>query len=84
MSTSIFNDSMTNPGNFHDITSAGLGLQSLGVGTVTGPQFDYHAGRQGSLTQSQQLELLNVLETDGLGDIDAFLNGNAMPDSRYY
>lgn len=84
MSTSIFSDTMANTGQYNDMTNSALGLQSLGVGTVTGPQFDYNTGRQGSLTQSQQMELMNVLETDGLGEIDAFLNGNTMPNSRWY
>lgn len=82
MSTSIFNDSMTNPGGFTDM--AALGLQNPGMGTTFRPQFDYNQGRQGSLTQSQQLELMNVLETEGVGDIDAFLNGSTLPSSRWY
>lgn len=30
--------------------------------------------RQGSLSQEQQMELMDVLETEGMGDIDTFLN----------
>ena len=33
--------------------------------------------RHGSLSQSQQLELMNVLETEGVGDINAFLNAGS-------
>ena len=59
--------SSNNMDNF--ATGAGLGLQNLG-----GAQMVYNQGRQGSLTQSQQVELLDLLEKDGLGDMDAFLN----------
>lgn len=71
------------PAPFGEMSGAGLGLQSFGVGGMTGPAFDYNFGRQGSLTQSQQLELMNVLETEGLGDIDAFLN-DGMDGARWY
>lgn len=30
--------------------------------------------RQGSLSQSQQIELMGVLENEGMTDIDAYLN----------
>ncbi|KAK3688038.1 fungal-specific transcription factor domain-containing protein [Podospora appendiculata] len=48
---------------------------------ANGDGYDEHSqypfssqGRQGSLTQEQQLELMNVLETEGMHEIDAFLN----------
>lgn len=84
MSNSFFNDAMSNSGNYGDMSGAGLGLQNPGVGPMGAPQFDYGFARQGSLTQSQQLELMNVLETEGLGDIDAFLNTGVVPNSRWY
>lgn len=84
MSNNYFNGNMAGPGDFGDMSGAGLGLQHFGVGPMGGPSFDYNPGRQGSLTQSQQMELMNVLETEGVGDIDAFLNGNAMEGARWY
>ncbi|KAF4949614.1 hypothetical protein FSARC_13434 [Fusarium sarcochroum] len=84
MSNSFFNDSMANPNGYGDMSGAGLGLQNIQGGNAPAPQFDYGFARQGSLTQSQQLELMNVLETEGMGDIDAFLNGGPLPNSRWY
>ncbi|KAF4461339.1 purine utilization positive regulator [Fusarium albosuccineum] len=84
MSNSFFNDAMANPGNFGDISGAGLGLQNLSGGNAAPAQLDYGFARQGSLTQSQQLELMNVLETEGMTDIDAFLNGGAVSNNRWY
>ncbi|RBR08201.1 uncharacterized protein FIESC28_10393 [Fusarium coffeatum] len=84
MSNSFFNDSLANPGNFGDMSNSGLGLQNVPGGNAPIPQFDYGFARHGSLTQSQQLELMTVLETEGMSDIDAFLNGGAMPNNRWY
>jgi hypothetical protein len=84
MSNSFFNDSMANPGNYGDMSGSGLGLQNIQGGNAPPPQFDYGFARQGSLTQSQQLELMNVLETEGMGDIDAFLNGGNISNNRWY
>ncbi|KAF5025014.1 hypothetical protein F66182_2882 [Fusarium sp. NRRL 66182] len=84
MSNSFFNDSMANHGNYGDLSGAGLGLQNIEGDNIQAPQFDYGFARQGSLTQSQQLELMNVLETEGMGDIDAFLNGGPVPNNRWY
>ncbi|KAG5936227.1 hypothetical protein E4U53_000264 [Claviceps sorghi] len=39
--------------------------------------YGFLTNRQGSLSHSQQIELMNVLETEGVGDIDAFLNGSS-------
>lgn len=84
MSGTFFNDAM--PNNFAESPGAGLGLQNVGAGLESGSPFSYvPPGRQGSLTHSQQMELMNVLETEGVGDIDAFLNaGNNMADARWY
>ncbi|KAJ4271929.1 hypothetical protein NW762_000638 [Fusarium torreyae] len=84
MSNSFFNDAMANPNGYGDMSGAGLGLQNIQSGNAPAPQFDYGFARQGSLTQSQQLELMNVLETEGMGDIDAFLNGGPLPNNRWY
>jgi hypothetical protein len=62
-----FND-MTGGASFAD-PSSGNGLQSFDAFS----HLNYPTGRQGSLTQSQQTELMTVLETQGMGDIDAFL-----------
>lgn len=37
------------------------------------PGFGFHAQRHGSLTADQQMELMNMLETDGVGEINNFL-----------
>jgi hypothetical protein len=39
--------------------------------------YDNHM-RQGSLSQEQQIELMETLETDGLNEIDNFINLNSM------
>ncbi|KAF7559542.1 hypothetical protein G7046_g4623 [Stylonectria norvegica] len=80
--SALFNDSM-GQGTYGDMSSAGLGLQNLGAGAVANQHYDFNAGRQGSLTQSQQMELMNVLETEGMTDIDAFLSSSAVPSSRW-
>ncbi|PWI66652.1 hypothetical protein PCL_04790 [Purpureocillium lilacinum] len=84
MSGGFFNDAM--PNNFAESAGTGLGLQGMGVGFDTMSPFSYvPPGRQGSLTQSQQMELMNTLETEGMGDIDAFLSPSAnMADTRWY
>lgn len=85
MSNSFFNDGMAAmSGNYADMTGAGLGLQNLAVNSMAPPPPDFNWARQGSLTQSQQVELMNVLETEGMTDIDAFLSGTAMPNTRWY
>ncbi|RDA94486.1 hypothetical protein CP533_2301 [Ophiocordyceps camponoti-saundersi (nom. inval.)] len=75
----FFNDAMSNP--FSDTGPVtGLGLQNVGFD----PSF-FPPSRQGSLTHEQQEELMKVLETDGAGDIEAFLNaGNGIPDGEWY
>lgn len=93
MSGSFFNDAM--PNNFADTAPTGLGLQNVGMDLNAAGPFSFTsssspsslipAGRQGSLTQEQQLELMNVLETEGAGDIDNFLNAsNNMVDVTWY
>lgn len=84
MGTPLYGDVMNSPNVFNDLSVAGLGLQNVGPGPG-GPAFAQSAGRQGSLTHTQQLELMNVLETEGISDIDAFLNGGSMPaGARWY
>lgn len=46
-----------------------------------GPQMNYSTDRQNSLSQEQQMELMNSLETEGLNEIDAFLNMGAADGS---
>jgi hypothetical protein len=84
MSSNFFNDAM--PNNFAETPTAGLGgLQNMAAGFDAPSQYGFYPGRQGSLTHSQQLELMNALETEGIGDIDAFLNaGNNLADVRWY
>ena len=87
MSSNFFNDPM--PGGFGDAAGgASMGMHGNNMATgmdPSGQQFSFLPGRQGSLTQSQQVELMNTLETDGMGDIDAFLNANSnMADVQWY
>ena len=64
-----------NPGGF-----GGPGMPPTADGLQLGEGFGYGAGmpldpqRQGSLSQEQQMELMDVLETEGMGDIDTFLS----------
>lgn len=84
MSNNYFNDAM--PNNFAETPTGSLGgLQSMGTGFDGAGQYTFLPGRQGSLSHSQQLELMNALETEGVDDIDAFLNaGHNMTDVRWY
>ncbi|PHH67553.1 hypothetical protein CDD82_1367 [Ophiocordyceps australis] len=82
VSGSFFNDAM--PNTFAESPVTGLGLHHMSAGLDAMAPMSLH-GRQGSLTHSQQLELMNALETEGVGDIDAFLNaGNEMVDATWY
>lgn len=72
--------------NNNDFASM-FGGQDTGM---TGMQYAFpNPGRQGSLSQQQQSELMDVLETEGLGEIDAFLqapvglSGNGMDGIRW-
>jgi hypothetical protein len=38
--------------------------------------YQFPQERQGSLSQEQQLELMDVLETEGMSDINSFLSHN--------
>ncbi|KAL2177059.1 fungal-specific transcription factor domain-containing protein [Thermothelomyces heterothallicus CBS 202.75] len=54
---------------------AGMGLGPGGPGLGGGEYYDsFLIGRHGSLSQEQQLELMDMLETEGKSDIDSFLN----------
>lgn len=70
-------------GSFGDVSLGDLGapITSAGVGP---PQMDPVMVRQGSLTQTQQLELMNMLETDGMGDIDSMLNAGNMTGGKWF
>ncbi|OAA65541.1 c6 zinc finger domain containing protein [Niveomyces insectorum RCEF 264] len=69
--------------NSNQAFSFGMGGGLVGSGTGAGGEADpfglVNSGRpdperQGSLSQEQQLELMDVLETEGMGEIDTFLN----------
>ena len=77
---------MQPPDLFNDpaatFTTFGLGGADPGQVPTSPFGFSSSIGRHGSLSQEQQMELLNVLETDGMGEMDSFLNmnmGNAGP-----
>ncbi|EPE10570.1 fungal specific transcription factor domain-containing protein [Ophiostoma piceae UAMH 11346] len=73
--TSVGASGYSNPGGF-----GGPGMPPTTDGIQLGEGFGYGAGmplnpqRHGSLSQEQQMELMDVLETEGMGDIDTFLN----------
>ncbi|KAF6835714.1 fungal specific transcription factor domain-containing protein [Colletotrichum plurivorum] len=67
MSNSFFGDSLQMNG--FNAQNAGLGLDQFGA-----QPFNWSQERQGSLSQQQQMELMNVLENEGMSDIDALLN----------
>lgn len=48
--------------------------------------YGYMPGRHGSLSQSQQLELMNVFEREGVSELDAMLNSanNISVDTSWY
>ncbi|KAK1983611.1 fungal-specific transcription factor [Colletotrichum cereale] len=57
--------------------SSGMGLDHFG-----GHSFNWSQERQGSLSQQQQIELMNALENEGMSDIDALLMGmNGHPNA---
>ncbi|KAG5977518.1 hypothetical protein E4U55_006729 [Claviceps digitariae] len=82
MGNNFFNND-TLPNTFAETPASVGGLQSMAAG-FNGhghghghDPYGFLSYRQGSLSQSQQIELMNVLETEGIGDIDAFLNGGS-------
>ncbi|GAO18095.1 hypothetical protein UVI_02020250 [Ustilaginoidea virens] len=84
-STSFFNGAL--PNGFAATPAAAHlgGLQNLATGFDVQAHYGFLPGRQGSLTQSQQVELMNALETEGVGDIDAFLSAtHSMADVRWF
>ncbi|KAG6112417.1 hypothetical protein E4U13_004298 [Claviceps humidiphila] len=89
MGNSFFNNDAM-PNTFAESPMASLGdLQSMNGGfnahAHPNAPYGFFPNRQGSLSQSQQVELMNVLETEGVGDIDAFLNaGNNMTGVQWY
>lgn len=81
----LFNtDGLVGNNLIDDIPRTGMGFTNPGLDA--GPPYGYPPARHGSLSQSQQLELMNVLETEGINEIDAILNsGNSgTNDSRWY
>lgn len=84
MGSTFYND-LSGMNTFGDLSGAGLGLQNMTTSNSSNQQFDRPLGRQGSLTHTQQAELMNVLETEGVSDIDAFLKaGNMQDTTRWY
>lgn len=86
MSNNFFNEAMSGAGGFGEVPRTGMNMGNMNMRQDMGPPYGFNQARQGSLTQSQQLELMNMLETEGMGDLDNFLNtGNAMTaDGRWY
>lgn len=69
----FFHDVQMN--GFGNVQGAGLGLgQFNNMGSFSGQLAGWNPERQDSLTQEQQIELMNVLEQEGLGEIDALLS----------
>lgn len=86
MGNSFFNEAMQGGNHFNDGHGPGLGLQNIAASIeASGAPYGYLPGRQGSLSHSQQIELMNVLETEGVGDMEAFLSANVnMGENRWY
>lgn len=93
MSNSFFSDdALSVDSSAAAFSSAGqqnaamAGMPTMASPADSMPPYGYVPGRQGSLTHSQQLELMNVLETEGAGDIDAFMNAanNMVIDGTWY
>ena len=63
-------------GSYGNVPGANVayGLGQFGFVPFGGQQMGYNSERQNSLSQEQQMELMNALETEGMGEIDAFLN----------
>lgn len=79
---SFFNDAMPTFGDGGP--GSGLAMPTMPPG-MDASQFSFLSGRQGSLSQSQQTELMTILENEGLGDMDAYLQGQPpMPDGQWY
>lgn len=60
-------------GNAAPTSVPGGGPNGFGGPQGMPPGFGFHAQRHGSLTADQQMELMNMLETDGVGEINNFL-----------
>lgn len=58
----------------HNFVVAQLPQGDFGANGPPGTNYSFLPERQGSLSHQQQMELMNVLENEGLGDIDTFLN----------
>lgn len=91
VSNAAFSGLMGGGGNYEGNapTSAPGGPNGFGGGggpSGMPPGFGFAAQRHGSLTADQQMELMNMLETDGVGEINNFLgadmNGMGGPDGN--
>lgn len=80
-----FNEAMAGMSGFGGSPGPGLGLHNITAQLEAGGmQFNYSPGRQGSLSQSQQLELMEDLEKDGVSAMDAYLQDNPMNGRGWY
>lgn len=66
-------------GNFWGDSSSVNGLADIGMGNMPLSN-GLPPDRQGSLSQQQQIELMDVLENEGMTDIDTYLNMGMFPD----
>ncbi|PKK51350.1 hypothetical protein CI102_3326 [Trichoderma harzianum] len=80
-----FNEAMAGMSGFGGSPGPGLGLHNITAQLEAGGmQFGYSPGRQGSLSQSQQMELMEDLEKDGVSAMDAYLQDNPMNGRGWY
>ncbi|KAM0253298.1 hypothetical protein ACHAQJ_007352 [Trichoderma viride] len=80
-----FNEAMAGMSGFGGSPGPGLGLHNITAQLeASGMQFGYSPGRQGSLSQSQQLELMEDLEKDGVSAMDAYLQDTPMNGRGWY
>jgi hypothetical protein len=84
-SSGYFNEAMAGISGFGGAPGPGLGLHNITAQLEAGGmQFGYPPARQGSLSQSQQMELMEDLEKDGVSAMDAYLQDNQMNDRGWY
>ncbi|KOS16665.1 Positive regulator of purine utilization [Escovopsis weberi] len=79
----VFNDAMMN--GFNDVPAPPFGFQHITAELgAQGDGLDFFRGRPGSLSHSQQLELMNTLETEGIEKVNAYLNSDTKVDPQWW
>ncbi|KAJ4165638.1 hypothetical protein LMH87_007262 [Akanthomyces muscarius] len=93
MSSSFLDEALSVDSNVVAFSPTGQqnAVAMAGMPTMASPidnlsPYGYMPGRQGSLSQSQQMELMNVFEREGVSELDAMLNSanNISVDTSWY